>query len=523
MLAHKLACVSCKLQMQTPKATWQSVTSAPLYLSSQIKQLDAMTAQAQNLSSFELMQKAARCAFNYLMHQYPNAYELCFFAGQGNNGGDALVLASYAQRLNFKVQLYLVGDSHKSSANHIQAKQMAQAAGVSIKPISDYQQPTPDLIIDGLLGIGLQGDLRDDYAQAIALMNALEAPVFCLDVPSGLQADSGNGAQHAVQAHSTLTFIAHKIGLLTGQGKQQVGALYYADLGCSKAQQQQLDAKAYAYCYDDSKQILPKRQSHAHKGNFGHLFLAGGNHGMGGAIIIAGMLAARTGVGKLSCLTQGAHLSPLLTRCPEIMCQAVATQIPSSLWHASTALAIGPGLGQDKWAQALLNSALTSGKPCVLDADALNLLANKQVQLETNRVYILTPHAQEAARLLKVSVAQIEQNRLDAATKLAQTYQAVVVLKGAGSIIASNYPNDTPRLCLDGHPSMAKAGMGDALTGIIGGFLAQGLSAFEAAYKGVCVHAKACELVCQEHGEAGLLAQDLSTKIGRLISRDTTS
>ncbi len=501
------------------QTTWQDIKSAPLYSAQQIKQLDKLTAKEQGISSFSLMQKAAYCALNCLIQHYPKAQKLCFFAGQGNNGGDALMMATYAQQLNFQVQVYLI-EERNSSTNQQQAKQLAQAAGVPIHPLKKYQKNhNNDVIIDGLLGIGLQGSPQGEYAHAIELINTQSAPVFSLDLPSGLEADSGNGATKAIQATHSITFIAHKIGLLTGAAKQAVGQLFYANLGCTTSTQQQLPAKAYAYQYADIKPILQKRKSHAHKGHFGHLFLAGGNQGMGGAIILASMLGARTGVGKLSCLTHKEHISPLLMRCPEIMSQKFTQKQPTDrLFKASTAIAIGPGLGQDLWAIALLNSALQSRKPCVLDADALNLLAHQKINLHTDTPYILTPHTQEAARLLETNAKEIEQNRLQAAERLAQKYHAIVVLKGAGSIIASYDKTQLSYLCLDGQPSMAKAGMGDALTGIIGGFLAQGMPAFTAAYKAVCVHAKAAELATKNHGEAGLLAQDLSTHIGRLIS-----
>lgn len=265
--------------------------------------------------------------------------------------------------------------------------------------------------------------------------------------------------------------------------------------------------------------VLPARPQDSHKGDFGHVLVLAGNEGMAGAAILASEAAARAGAGLVSCATTTQTVAPLLTRCPSVMVKAVASGLEvQPLLAKATVLAVGPGLGQDGWAELMLQQAFNSDLPLVLDADGLNLLAMAKWQRQfAGRAVVLTPHAAEAARLLNINVAEVLQDRAVAAQKLAQKYQAVVVLKGAGSLIAM--PNNVQLAqCNAGNPGMSTAGMGDVLTGIIAALMAQGLNAWQAACLGVCVHAEAADAVAAQNGMRGLLAFDLFAPLQRLVN-----
>ena len=264
---------------------------------------------------------------------------------------------------------------------------------------------------------------------------------------------------------------------------------------------------------------LPARAAGAHKGDFGHVLVVGGNQGMGGAAMLATHAALRTGAGKVSCalFDAAAHIA-LLTRCPEAMVRLVESglALQPQLAQASV-LAVGPGLGQDAWAELMLQQCLQSTLPWVLDADGLNLLATPSWQQSfAGRPTVLTPHAGEAAKLLQVSAEAIQQNRSESALALAKRYEAVVVLKGQGSLIAD--PQGRLVQCTAGNPGMSSGGMGDVLTGMVAGLLAQGLDAWQAACLGVCLHAEAADqCVQQTKSQRSLLASDLFEPLSRLV------
>lgn len=268
----------------------------------------------------------------------------------------------------------------------------------------------------------------------------------------------------------------------------------------------------------EQQESLPPRPSDSHKGDFGHVLVLAGNEGMSGAAILATEAAARTGAGLASCATTPNTVMPLLMRCPTVMVKAVASGLEvQPLLARATVLAVGPGLGQDGWAELMLQQAFNSELPLVLDADGLNLLATKSWQRNfAGRAVVLTPHVGEAARLLGISVDEIQSDRQAAALKLAAKYQAVVVLKGAGSLIAS-FTGELAQ-CTAGNPGMSSGGMGDVLTGIVAGLLAQGLSPWQAACLGVCVHAQAADQVAAQNGMRGMLASDLFAPLQSLVN-----
>lgn len=457
-----------------------------------------------------LMAAAGRAAWQVLLQHWPHARRLCVVVGSGNNGGDGLVLAMHALQAGRRVHVIHGADARPASALARRALQAFEQAGGRTAVFSGAL-PHVDVVVDALLGIGLSGPPRSTAAALIAAINAQAAPVFSLDVPSGMDAQQGCAPAEAVSAHVTLQFIVPHQGLYTGDGREHSGHRQVAPLDLPAAAWQGVQASATAWGADRVDTLLPPRALNAHKGSSGHVLCMGGNVGSGGAVLLTAEAALRSGAGLASIATRGAHVGAALARLPEAMTRdadeeaALATLIPRA-----TVIAVGPGLGQDDWARHLWQRARDSGQPLVVDADALNLLANSPRAIPDA---VLTPHPGEAGRLLGCATSAIQADRFGAVQALADRYQATVVLKGAGTLVAA--PAQRPVLVNAGNPGMAVGGMGDLLTGIIAALRAQGLGAFEAAAGGALLHAAAGDRAAAD-GARGLLPTDLLPHLRRL-------
>lgn len=474
-----------------------------------MRELDARLIAA-GTPGFELMQRAAHAAWRALRKHWPEADSVTVLVGGGNNGGDGYLLAGLAQRAGWRVQVLTLAVPASLSGDAALAYAEALAAQVSIGPWQANAQLF-GVLVDGLLGTGLGGAVREPYAQAIEQINSSGLPVLALDLPSGLCADTGAELGVAVRAELTVSFIGLKIGLFTGVAPELVGTLLFADLQADPALLAAQPATALRLAAA-SLPCLAARKRTAHKGQFGHVLVLGGDRGLGGASLLTAQSALRSGAGLVSLATRGEHVAAALSRQPEVMALGVASanQILALAAQADV-LVVGPGLGQQAWGRSLLSAAALQANLQVWDADALNLLATGGVQLPADA--LLTPHPGEAARLLGLTTAQVQADRPAAARALAQRYQAVVVLKGAGSLIAA--PDGRLALCDRGHPAMAGAGFGDVLAGLLGALRAQRMTAFEAACLGVWLHARAGELAGA--GGRGLAAGDLLASIARLL------
>ncbi|WP_061237439.1 NAD(P)H-hydrate dehydratase [Ectopseudomonas composti] len=480
-----------------------------LHSAEQVRALDAQLIAA-GTPGFELMQRAAHAAWRALRRRWPEAGEITVLAGRGNNAGDGYLIAALAQRAGWRVRVLAVGDPAALSGDAAQACAEARRAAVEILPWSECA-PLAGVVVDALLGTGLSGAVREPYAQAIRMLNQSALPVLAVDIPSGLHADTGARLGVAVRADLTMTFIALKLGLLTGVGPELCGELQFD--GLQGDAQLLADAPCEALRLDPGN--LPRlaaRSALAHKGQFGHLLVVGGDLGMGGAALLCADSALRAGAGMVSLATRAEHVAAALVRRPEIMCAAVASanQLLALIERADVCV-VGPGLGQGAWSRSLLSGVCAFDAPQVWDADALNLLAAGQVT--SPRQGVLTPHPGEAARLLGVDTAEVQADRPAAARALAQRFGLVVVLKGAGSLIAA--PDGRLALCDRGHPAMAGAGLGDVLAGLVGALLAQGMTAYDAACLAVWLHARAGEMLAAQG--RGLAAGDLSGAIRQLL------
>lgn len=481
----------------------------PLYRAAQVRELDARLIAA-GTPAFELMQRAAHGAWRALRQRWPHAGSVTVLAGSGNNAGDGYLVAALAQRAGWQVQVLAVVAPSALRESAAEAYAEALAAGVAVQSWR-VDMPLRGVVVDALLGTGLTGAVREPFAAAIGQINASNLPVLALDLPSGLCADTGAELGVAVQAELTVTFIALKLGLLTGVGPDRVGVLQLDDLHA--------DAQVLAAVAPAAQRLAPAnlprlaaRPRTAHKGLYGRVLVVGGDRGLGGAALLTAQAAQRGGAGLVSLATRDEHVPAALARLPEVITRGVASanQLLALAANADV-LVVGPGLGMQAWGRSLLSAAASRALPQVWDADGLNLLAQGGVQLPADAV--LTPHPGEAARLLGMSTAQVQADRPAAALALARRYQAVVVLKGAGSLIAS--ADGRLALCDRGHPAMAGAGLGDVLAGLLGALRGQGLPAFEAACLGVWLHAGAGEQLAQQG--RGLAASELLPAIRQLL------
>ncbi|MFO7602192.1 MAG: NAD(P)H-hydrate dehydratase [Gammaproteobacteria bacterium] len=476
--------------------------------------MDRFAIETFKLSGTILMERAGTAAFQYLSHRWPKARSLAVVCGAGNNGGDGFVVARLAHEKGLAVKVYQVGDGAHIGGDALAAAQRLAGAGLTPEALSAADFSRVDVIIDALLGTGLEGEVSGHYREAIEQINAAGREVLSLDIPSGLQADTGVPQGCAVKAAGTVTFIGLKQGLFTAQGSEYCGELVFASLNVPAEVYELRPPAGERIDYTRLKHLLRPRPRHCHKGDCGHVLIVGGERGYTGAVRMAGEAAARIGAGLVSIATRPEHAMVLNATRPELMCHGVDSEVAfQQLAERASVIAIGPGLGQGEWSKKMLAYALDSGLPLVVDADALNLLSQASQQRED---WVLTPHPGEAARLLGKAISEVERDRFAALDELVDSLGGVVVLKGAGSLVKSR--DQAVRVCSGGNPGMASGGMGDVLTGIIAGLLAQGLVLADAAALGVALHAEAGDQAARAAGERGLLASDLMPWVRRLAN-----
>ena len=483
----------------------------PLYGARNSRAIDRRIAEQYDIPGLTLMRRAGAAAFQVLRMRWPEARALRVLCGGGNNGGDGYVVARLGLQTGWTVRVTALVEPARLKGDALAAFREFAAAGGAVTAELPDEDAAEDVWVDALLGTGLDREVGGAYSAAIERINASGRPVLSLDIPSGLGADTGSPLGRAVRADTTVTFIVPKPGLFTGQAADFCGELWLADLDAPP--EALTDEPPAALLLPLHPPALPRRARCAHKGHFGHVLIVGGDHGYSGAARLAAEAAARSGAGLASVATRCSHAALLSLARPELMCHGVERpEELAPLREKAHVLAIGPGLGQSEWARMLLAAALDSGKPLVLDADALNLLAQAPQHRED---WVLTPHPGEAARLLGTTSAAVQSDRLAAAAKLQGRYGGVIVLKGTGTLILG--ADGIPRLCAAGNPGMASGGMGDVLTGVIAALLAQGWSGSDAATLGVRLHAAAADRAAAE-GERGLLAGDVVEHLRQTVN-----
>ncbi|TNE81233.1 MAG: NAD(P)H-hydrate dehydratase, partial [Gammaproteobacteria bacterium] len=468
------------------------------------------------IPGIKLMKRAGYAVFQQLISRWPGV-PITVLCGAGNNGGDGYIVAALAAESCLPVTVVQVAPPDKLQGDARAAYDYAQQAGVSMTPFSDCLELQTGVIVDAMLGTGFSGPLREPFAQAVRLVNHSGLPVVAVDIPSGLSSDTGEAADPCVTAAVTVTFIGLKQGLFTGSGRVYSGELVFSDLRVPEAIFHKVQPNAERMELDELLPVLSERRRDAHKGHFGHVLVVGGDLGFGGAVAMASEAALRTGAGLVSVATRPEHLSALLSRCPELMVNGVASgqQIQPLLERASV-LVVGPGLGKTPWSEQLLQRSLAMNKPTVLDADALNILSEGKLNTGNSSHWVMTPHPGEAARLLGVSTADIQGDRFAAVRELQRKYNCPILLKGSGSLVCS--AQDMPvSVCCAGNPGMASGGMGDVLSGIAGALLAQGIPPGQALSLAVGLHAEAADRAAVD-GERGMRATDLLGPLRRLVN-----
>lgn len=484
-----------------------------LYRAEQVRELDRLAIDYYGIAGYSLMTTAGQAVFEQLRKRWPRVRSIAVLCGGGNNGGDGYVVARLARLAGLEVELHQLVEPDKLQGDARHAFDDAVAAAVSMINYDGQRLDGFDLIVDAMLGTGLDGEVSGVWREAIEAVNEIGSPVVAVDIPSGLSADTGRVMGAAVRADLTVSFIGLKRGLFTADGPDYCGQLYFSDLHVPAEVYGHLTPAAKRIDYQALESAIPRRQRNSHKGHHGHVLIVGGDHGMGGAVRLAGEAAARCGAGLVSLATREANVSAITAARPELMCHGVErpAQLRALLQRANV-VAIGPGLGSSEWGRAMMAVILESRLPLVLDADALNLLATDPMRHDK---WVLTPHPGEAARLLGCSTAEIQQDRFTAVVSLEASYGGVVVLKGCGSLVLAG--DGEIALCSDGNPGMACGGMGDLLTGVIAALVAQGMGLRQAARLGVVVHAAAGDVAASE-GERGLLASDLLSHLRSLLN-----
>ena len=487
-----------------------------LYTAAQARALDQLAAKNWGLPSLTLMERAGAAAVQRLTRRYPGARNLLVVCGGGNNGGDGYVAARLALEKGLAARVAAVADPERlqGDAAHC-ARRFAEAGpGLIEKTLSPAAFDSADLIVDALFGTGLSRAPQGAFLDAIGMINDAAAPALALDLPSGLCADTGNPLGAAVKADATLSFIVLKRGLFTGAGPEFCGEVLFDDLGAPAELYKEVKAGAVLIDPVAVSQRLPRRPRHAHKGDCGHALIIGGERGYLGAAVLAGSAAARAGAGLVTVATRPEHAAQLALFRPELM--TVALNAPQDLrapLRRADVVALGPGLGQWDWGSGLFAQALETPLPMVVDADALNLLA---ADPQRRQNWVLTPHPGEAARLLGTSVQALQADRFAAVAVVREKFGGTALLKGAGSLVLeAQGPIQVNR---SGNPGMATGGMGDVLTGLIAGLMAQGMAPGAAAVAGVCLHGQAADACAAANGPRGLLAGDLLAALPSLLN-----
>ena len=492
----------------------------------QIREADRIQIEDRNLPGILLMEQAGRLSAEAILRRYPERRGALILAGPGNNGGDGLVIARYLHLAGWEVQVLLSHDPARYTGDALINYRIIAELPV---PLLRYEEEElsdvlgafrqPPVLVDALLGTGIRSELRGPVAEMLAALRGTALPVVAIDLPSGLSADTGEAINEVLPAACTLTFQLPKVCHHVTPAALACGAVEVLDIGIWPEVIGQLGIRREVLDRDRVRGWYRPRQRDGHKGSYGHALLVGGSRPMAGAMALSGGSALTGGAGLVTALTPGSVRLPLLAQLPELMCRAFGDEACARLDEAAAglfddalrgkaAVAIGPGLGTHPDTAAFLETILPHIQvPLVLDADALNLLAEHPHWWATlPESTILTPHPGEMRRL--TGLANINDRRLEAAERLATDRNAIVILKGAGTIIA--LPDGRSYVCPAGNPGMATAGSGDVLTGVLVGLLAAGYPPEVAAPLGVWLHARAGDLAVAAQGQESLRAGDIT-------------
>lgn len=474
---------------------------------------------------FELMKRSGKAAFTALQQHFKKPSSILVICGKGNNGGDGFVVARLAKLAGLQVKLLLLCQQSKVQGNALTAMQQYLAASTTsgkniiialneTKVVNEIESFRGEVIVDAILGTGFKGDLAPLFKCTVNAINSHRAKVLSIDIPSGLDADTGVVSCQAINSDLTVSFIAMKKGLLTGQAARYVGKLHFAGLLVEEVFAQQVNSKLFIL-QKNTKPILSTRQAASHKGIIGLLLTIGGGQGMPGAIRLTSEAALRCGASLVATCCHKDNQALVFNGRPELMlAPSNVTDLQcSELINKAKALVIGPGLGRSRWAQKLYQFAIKlSEKILVVDADGLYFLAQNP---NFNNQRVLTPHPAEAAQLLNCSVAEIENDRFTAVYNIVEKYGGICVLKGAGSLISNG---EQVWINTSGNAGMASGGMGDVLSGVIAALSLQLDNLFDAVKLGVFLHGYSADIIANKNGQRGMLASDLFLPLQQIVN-----
>jgi NAD(P)H-hydrate epimerase len=491
----------------------------------QMRRVDARAIAGAGIPSLTLMEQAGRGVAERLVEEVlaHGARPVVVLCGKGNNGGDGLVAARHLSRLGHTPRTVVLAPARALSAEAWAQLTRAREVGLPVEEVEDEAawdriRPALDaraVVVDALLGTGVRRAVDGLYARVVEDVNASGATVVAIDLPSGVDADTGAVPGPCVFAHRTYTLCRPKLGLVLEPGASHAGPFDVVDIGIPDDAIREERSEIAWFDRDEARRLRPPRPASAHKGSMGHLLGVAGSPGKSGAAILLARAALRSGVGLVTIATPKA-VQPLVAAAQaEVMTEPLGprpTREIRRLLATRDALAIGPGLGASREARAAVRAIVAKlDRPAVVDADGLNAFApapRRRLQLKAGRApLVLTPHPGEAARLLRSTSAAVQADRLRAVRALAAATGAVVVLKGRLSLVAS--PTGAVSFNATGNPGMATAGTGDALTGIVGALLARGLPAFDAARLATYVHGSAGDVAVAMVGAEGMIAGDL--------------
>lgn len=506
----------------------QSVpNSVALYSCSQIKAIEQKYAKIIGGSTYPLMEKAGETAFHHLKQIWPHARKVIVVAGKGNNAGDGFIIAKLATETRMKVHLCCIAEPSELSGDAARAYQSVPHRAVERIGLEDINFSDYDVIVDAILGTGIRGQLADAYLLAVERINSNRTPVLSIDIPTGVEADTGFVYSEAIKANFTITFVAQKKGIYTGDAPNYRGRVSLSTLDIPSRLFNSETFHLFSQNWHSLNHKLRPRNMASHKGHFGHTIIIGGYDGMSGAAVLAATSAAKSGSGRISGWVGERCAQALIQRTPEVMAQAIElsqiSKIISNTELVGKTYVIGPGLGRTdwsaKWLESISNNEDIRQSLQVWDADALFGLASFEEshinRFNSNR--ILTPHPGEAARLLNTTTAEIAKDRYAAALEIASRYGGVCILKGAGTIISDGAGFQV--VCPVGNPGMASGGMGDVLAGLVGGLLAQKFSLMDAATLAVSIHGEAADRAAGPRNHyRGLLASDLFVHFAELLN-----
>jgi len=514
-----------------------------LLTAAEMRELDRRAIAEVGIPSLVLMENAGRSIYQVLRREFPElAGAVAVLAGRGNNGGDGFVVARYLANAGTPVAVFLLGRRDQVGGDaRVNLEILAHQGLEVVEVLEESQLPAAlerlaraGLIVDALLGTGLNSPVTGLLASLIQQVNHLKRPVLAVDLPSGLSADTGEVLGTAVQADVTVTCGWPKIGQIVAPGRDYVGRLWQADLGIPPDLAR--EAKVSLAEARELRELLPPRPWDSHKGTFGHLLVLAGSEGKTGAAALACQGGLRAGAGLVT-LGVAQSLNDIMeVKVTEAMTLPLpqaegaralgrrALEPIEAFARGCAALALGPGLGTHPDTRELVRTLVQRlDRPMVVDADGINALAgNPPLTKKTKNLgaagpRILTPHPGELARLLGCSPKEVQSRRLALAVETAGQYGAVLVLKGAQTLVAA--PDGRLSLNPTGNPALASGGTGDVLTGLIGGFLAQGLSAWDAARLGVYLHGLSADCFAAQHGPRGLVAGDLLARFPEVLGQ----